>query len=215
MCGDTPQRWGVIASSGMAASGSGFCSAASEGGSVRGSPCGEPARLRLTSLRPHSFGLLRFLGTRETLRTGTFLLRTLHPLQRARTLCTSLRGPLRPWTHCGAGGHSYIESYVEECPTEGGKLRRAEGQRADAGRERTREETAHRPGTRGAAGDSSKRAMERGGNCVERNGSERAEVASVAERKPPQARVPGKRNAEGSLLRQVASEAGSRKPARG
>jgi len=34
-------------------------SAASEGGSVRGSPCDESARLRLTSLRPHSFGLLR------------------------------------------------------------------------------------------------------------------------------------------------------------
>jgi hypothetical protein len=34
-------------------------SAASEGGSVRGSPCDEPARLRLTSLRPRSFGLLR------------------------------------------------------------------------------------------------------------------------------------------------------------
>jgi hypothetical protein len=30
------------------------------GGSVRGSPCGQPARLRFTSLRPHSFGLLRF-----------------------------------------------------------------------------------------------------------------------------------------------------------
>src|SRR3990172_539792 len=42
----------------------------------------------------------------------------------------------------GAGGHSYIESYVEECPTEGG-------------------------------------------NCVERNGSERLQVASVAKRKPP------------------------------
>src|SRR3990172_684949 len=42
----------------------------------------------------------------------------------------------------GAGGHSYIESYVEECPTEGG-------------------------------------------NCVERNGSERSQVASVAKRKPP------------------------------
>ncbi len=27
--------------------------------------------------------------------------------------------------------------------------------------------------------------MERGGDCVERNGSERAKVASVAERKPP------------------------------
>ena len=37
----------------------GFRSAASEGGSVRGSPCGEPTRLRLTSLRPRSFGLLR------------------------------------------------------------------------------------------------------------------------------------------------------------
>jgi hypothetical protein len=30
----------------------GYRSAASEGGSVRGSPCGDPARLRLTSLRP-------------------------------------------------------------------------------------------------------------------------------------------------------------------
>jgi hypothetical protein len=32
--------------------GSQFGCAASEGGSVRGSPCGEPARLRFTSLRP-------------------------------------------------------------------------------------------------------------------------------------------------------------------
>src|SRR3990172_3731073 len=41
------------------------------------------------------------------------------------------------------------------------------------------------PGARGAAGGSSPRPVERGGNCVERNGSERAKVASVAERKPP------------------------------
>ena len=40
--------------------GRGDRSAASEGGSVRGSPCGECARLRLNSLRPRSFGLLRF-----------------------------------------------------------------------------------------------------------------------------------------------------------
>ena len=44
----------------------GYRSAASEGGSVRGSPCREPARLRLTSLRPHSFGLLRYFDTCET-----------------------------------------------------------------------------------------------------------------------------------------------------
>jgi hypothetical protein len=37
--------------------------AASEGDSVRGSPCGRPARLRFTSLRPRSFGSLRFLAT--------------------------------------------------------------------------------------------------------------------------------------------------------
>jgi len=40
----------------------GIGSAASEGGSVRGSPCDESARLRSglpASLRPHSFGLLR------------------------------------------------------------------------------------------------------------------------------------------------------------
>jgi len=30
--------------------------------------------------------------------------------------------------------------------------------------------------------------MERGGDCGERNGNERAQVASVAERNPPQAR---------------------------
>ncbi|KRT74864.1 MAG: hypothetical protein XU12_C0001G0055 [Deltaproteobacteria bacterium CSP1-8] len=41
-----------------------------------------------------------------------------------------------------AGGHSYIELYVEECPA-------------------------------------------KGENCVERNGSEQSQVASVAERKPP------------------------------
>src|SRR3990172_9901808 len=50
----------------MASSGHRSCSAASEGGSVRGSPCGEPAQLRLTSLRPLSFGLLRYFGTCET-----------------------------------------------------------------------------------------------------------------------------------------------------
>ena len=44
--------------------------------------------------------------------------------------------------------------------------------------------------TRGAAGGSSQRPMERGINCVERNGGERAKVASVAERKPPQAGGP-------------------------
>ena len=37
----------------------------------------------------------------------------------------------------------------------------------------------------GAAGGSYERPMERGGNCVERNGSERSQVASVAKRKPP------------------------------
>src|SRR3990170_5151435 len=37
----------------------------------------------------------------------------------------------------------------------------------------------------GAAGGSYEQPMERGGNCVERNGSERSQVASVANRKPP------------------------------
>src|SRR4030066_2082652 len=37
----------------------------------------------------------------------------------------------------------------------------------------------------GAAGGSYERPMERGVNCVERNGSERSQVASVANRKPP------------------------------
>jgi len=37
----------------------------------------------------------------------------------------------------------------------------------------------------GVAGGSTKRRMERGRNCVERNRSERAKVASVAEWKPP------------------------------
>src|SRR3990170_6585700 len=49
----------------------------------------------------------------------------------------------------------------------------------------------------GAAGGSYERPMERGRICVERNGSERSEVASVANRKPPAS--PGHR--EGKRLR--------------
>src|SRR3990172_2830899 len=43
--------------------------------------------------------------------------------------------------------------------------------------------------TRGDAGGSTKRPVERGADCGERNGSERAQVASVAEGKPPRGRV--------------------------
>src|SRR5512139_151112 len=43
-------------------------------------------------------------------------------------------------------------------------------------------------GAKGAAGASSQRPMERGGGCVERNGSSRSKVASVAERKAPASR---------------------------
>src|SRR5512139_3991170 len=39
--------------------------------------------------------------------------------------------------------------------------------------------------TEGAAGGSTQRRMERGGDCVERNRSERTKVANVAEWKPP------------------------------
>jgi len=46
------------------------------------------------------------------------------------------------------------------------------------------------PGTRGDAGGSTKRPVERGSVCVERNGSEQAEVASVAEWKPPASQGP-------------------------
>src|SRR3972149_3806465 len=52
-------------------------------------------------------------------------------------------------------------------------------------------------GFRGAAGkllihirDAGEECPPEGGNCVERNGSERAKIASVAEGNPPRARVP-------------------------
>ena len=48
------------------------------------------------------------------------------------------------------------------------------------------------PGTQGDAGGSAERSMERGGNGVERNGSERAQVASVAERNPPASQGPSR-----------------------
>jgi hypothetical protein len=56
----------------------GIGSASSEGGSVRGSPCGNPARLRFTSLRPASCGccaLYRGPGARRGVPRsgGTFL----------------------------------------------------------------------------------------------------------------------------------------------
>ena len=41
------------------------------------------------------------------------------------------------------------------------------------------------PGAEGAAGGSTQRRMERGRDCVERNRSERAKIANVAEWKPP------------------------------
>ena len=90
----------------------GYRSAALEGGSVRGSPCGEPARLRSGLTAPPLLRLAALSGTRETcLRTGTFL-RTLPPLRRAPTLCDRLPWHLRPQdpgrrrreAHARAGG---------------------------------------------------------------------------------------------------------------
>jgi hypothetical protein len=110
-------------------------SAASEGGSVRGSPCGKPARLRLTSLRPHSFGLLR----------SPALTKWHAAVEHPTAVSVDIVRPVASATETGDPGR--CGGFRAAACGARRELRRAERQRAGEGRERSGAESPREPGS--------------------------------------------------------------------